>query len=170
MFKYLLMCVAPIALLASGGAHSGSTDIIPRAINFLIFAAILYYYIAEPAKQWYLGRKNEIADKLDSIQVKLKESHSKKETALAKVEEAKVNARALIETAKKEAVLLSEKVSLEADQEITNLEKAFQDRATIERRKMQRVIVSEILDEVFQEGSISLDNNEIVKIVSKKVA
>lgn len=170
MLKYFLVLIAPIILLASGGESGGSTDIIPRTLNFLIFAAILYYYVADAAKQWYFGRKNEIANKLDSIQVKLKESHSKKEQALQKVEEAKANARALVETAKKEAVLLGEKIALEATQEIENLEKAFQDRVSIERRKMQRSIVGEILDEMFKEGSISLDNDEIVKIVNKKVA
>ena len=148
--NYFLLLLAPIALFASGGEGGGSTDIIPRTINFLIFAAIMYYYVADAAKEWYLGRKKEIA--------------------LAKVEEAKANARALVETAKKEAVLLSEKVAQEAEAEIEGLEKAFEDRVTIERRKMQRVIVCEILDEMFKEGSISLDNDEIVKIVNKKVA
>ena len=83
--NYFLLLLAPIALFASGGEGGGSTDIIPRTINFLIFAAIMYYYVADAAKEWYLGRKNEIATKLDSIQVKLKESNSKKEIALAKV-------------------------------------------------------------------------------------
>ena len=35
---------------------------------------------------------------------------------------------------------------------------------------MLRAIVCEVLDEMFKEGSISLDNDEIVKIVNKKVA
>lgn len=168
--NYFLLLLAPIALLANGGESGGSTDILPRTINFLIFAAIMYYYVADAAKQWYVGRKTEIATKLDSIQVKLKESNSKKEIALQKVEEAKANARVLVETAKKEAVLLADKVALEADAEIEGLEKVFEDRVTIERRKMQRVIVSEVLDEMFREGSIALDNDEIVKIVNKKVA
>jgi len=168
--NYFLLLLAPIALFANGGESDGSTDILPRTINFLIFAAIMYYYVADAAKQWYVGRKNEIATKLDSIQVKLKESNSKKEIAIAKVEEAKANARALVETAKKEALLLSEKVAQDAEVEIESLERAFDDRATIERRKMQRAIVCEILDEMFKEGLISLDNDEIVKIVNKKVA
>ncbi len=168
--NYFLLLLAPIALLASGGESGGSTDILPRTINFLIFAAIMYYYVADAAKQWYVGRKTEIATKLDSIQVKLKESNSKKEIALAKVEEAKANVRALIETAKKEAVILSDKVAQEAEIEIESLDKVFEDRVTIERRKMQRVIVCEVLDEMFKEGSIALDNDEIVKIVNKKVA
>ena len=168
--NYLLLLLAPIALFASGGESGGSTDILPRTINFLICAAIMYYYVADSAKQWYVGRKNNIATQLDSIQIKLKESNSKKEVALAKVEEAKANARALVETAKKEATLLSEKVAQDADAEIESLERAFDDRIAIERRKMQRAIVCEILDEMFKEGSITLDNDEIVKIVNKKVA
>ena len=168
--NYILLLLTPLALLANGGESGGATDIFPRTINFLIFAAIMYYYVADAAKQWYVGRKNEIATKLDSIQVKLKESNSKKEIALAKVEEAKANARALVETAKKEAILLSEKIEQEANTEIESLNKAFEDRVTIERRKMQRVIVSEILDDMFKEGVVSLDNDEIVKIVNKKVA
>lgn len=168
--NYFLLLLTPLALFASGGESGGTTDIIPRTINFLIFAAIMYYYVADSAKQWYIGRKSEIATKLDSIQVKLKESNAKKELAIAKVEEAKANVRVLIETAKKEAVLLSEKVAQEADAEMESLEKAFEDRVSIERRRMQRTIVCEILDEMFKEGSISLDNDEIVKIVNKKVA
>ncbi|MCD8476543.1 MAG: hypothetical protein LRY68_00090 [Sulfurospirillum sp.] len=66
--------------------------------------------------------------------------------------------------------MLSEKITQEAEHEIENLEKVFQDRISIERRKMQRVIISEVLDEMFKEGSISLDNDEVVNIVNKKVA
>lgn len=168
--KYFLFLAAPMVLWANGGESSGETDIIPRTINFLIFASILYYYVAASAKAWYLGRKNDIATKLDSIQVKLKESHSKKEQAVQKVEEAKINAKALIETAKKEASLLSEKVSQEADLEIENLEKAFHDRQLIERRQIEREVVTEVLADLFKDGSISLDNEEIVKIVTQKVA
>lgn len=168
--KYILLLIAPMALMASGGEGHGGTDIFPRTLNFLIFAAILYYYVADSAKQWYLGRKNDIAAKLDSIQVKLKESNSKKETALQKVEEAKANAKVLVETAKKEAVLLADKVANDVNTEIENLEKAFEDRVNIERRQMQRAVVSEVLEGMFKEGSISLDNDEIVKIINKKVA
>ena len=167
---FTILAMAPIALLASGGESSGATDIFPRTLNFLIFAAIMYYYVADSAKQWYLGRKNDIATKLDSIQVKLKESNAKKEIALQKVEEAKVSAKAIVETAKKEAVLLSEKIAQEAQVEAENLEKAFEDRISIERRKMQRAIVCEVLDDMFKDGSLAIDNDEIVKIVNKKVA
>lgn len=168
--KYFLLILAPALLFASGGGGGGETDIFPRAVNFFIFAAILYYLVAAPAKQFYLGRKADIAGQLDSIQVKLRESHGKKDLAMSKVEEAKASARVLVETAKKEAILLSERIVAEADAEIENLDKAFQDKVLIERRKMTRMVVGEILDEMFKEGSISLSKEEIVNIVNKKVA
>jgi len=167
---YLLWIVTPVVVVASDAGGGGSTDIIPRTINFLIFASILYYLVAGVAKNFYFGRKDSIAHRLDSIQMKLKESNSKKESALQKVEEAKVSVRALVETAKKEAILLSEKVATEADQEIENLEKALQDKISIEERKMQRNVVNEVLEELFKEGSIAIDHNEMVKIINKKVA
>jgi F-type H+-transporting ATPase subunit b len=168
--KYFLLILAPALLLASGGGTGGETDIFPRTVNFIIFAAILYYLAAKPIKEFLSGRKDEIAGKLDSIQVKLRESHGKKDLALQKVEEAKVTARVLVETAKKEAILLAERISAEADAEIENLEKVFQDKIIIERRKITRTVVGELLDDMFKDGSVSLDQDEIVKIVSKKVA
>ncbi len=168
--KYFLLILAPALLLASGGGTGEGTDIFPRTVNFIIFAAILYYLAAKPIKEFLSGRKAEIAGKLDSIQMKLRESHGKKDLALQKVEEAKVTAKVLVETAKKEAILLSERISIEADAEIENLEKAFQDKTIIERRKITRIVVGELLDDMFKDGSVSLNQDEILKIVSKKVA
>ena len=168
--KYFLLILAPVIVLGSEAASKTGTDIIPRTLNFLIFASILYYLVADAAKNFYFDRKNSIASKLDSIQMKLKESNSKKENALQKVEEAKVSARILVDTAKKEAVILGEKIAMEAEQEIENLQKTLHDKVSIEERKMQRHVVNEVLDDLFKEGSIALDHNEMVKIINKKVA
>ncbi len=167
--RYLAVLALP-AILAASGEASGPTDIFPRTINFLIFASILYYLVAGAAKEFYFGRKGSIAQKLDSIQMKLKESNGKKEEAQQKVEEAKANVRALVETAKKEAVLIAEKVAADAVTEMENLEKSLQDKIIIEERRMQRFVVNEILDELFKEGSIALDHNEMIKIINEKVA
>ena len=169
IMKYSLILFIPAFALASSNADA-PTDIIPRTINFLIFAGILYYLVAGAAKSFYVGRKERIAKQLDSIQTKLKESNLKKEEALQKVEEAKSNVRMLLETAKKEAVLAGEKMALDAVLEMDNLEKAFNDKTNIERRQMQRAIVNEVLDELFKEGSIALDEKEMVNIIAKKVA
>jgi F-type H+-transporting ATPase subunit b len=160
----------PALLLASSGAEGGHTDIVPRAINFFIFAAIMYYLLAEPAKTFYLSRRQGIADRLDSIQEKLKESNSAKEKAQQKVEEAKANAKSLVETSKKEAQMLADKIANETKSELKNLEKAFQEKTEIERRKMTRDVVSSVLDQMFDGETIALDKDELVTIVMKKVA
>ena len=167
-FRYILLLLSPALLLASGG--SGETDIVPRAINFIIFASIMYYLLADHVKNAYKGRIAGIADRLNSIQVKVKESVSAKEAAQAKVEEAKANALVLVETSKKEAQLLSVKVANDADVELQNLEKGFKEKTQIEKRRMARGVVANVLDEMFDKDSISIDKEELVKIVMKKVA
>jgi len=167
--RHILLLLTP-ALLLAGGADIGETDIIPRAINFAIFASILYYLLADHVKNAYKGRIAGIADKLDSIQIKVKESISAKEAAQAKVEEAKVNAKSLIETSKKEAKLLLVKVAGDTELELSNLEKSFQEKTQIERRRMTRGVVTSVLDEMFDNDAVSLDKEELVKIVMKKVA
>lgn len=100
--RYILLMIVPALLLASSGAEEGGhTDILARTVNFAIFAAIMYYLLAEPIKSFYLGRKSSIAGKLDAIQQKLKESSKAKEEAQSKVEEAKANANLLLKLQKK---------------------------------------------------------------------
>jgi len=168
--RYILLLLSPVLLLANGGESGESTDIIPRTINFVIFASILYYLLADHVKVAYKGRITGIADRLNSIQVKVKESVDAKEDALAKVEDAKANAKTLIETSKKESQLLVSRVVADTDTELQNLEKAFKDKTYIEKRRMTRNVVSGVLEEMFDKDAISIDKEELVKIVMKKVA
>ncbi len=166
--RYMLLLLTPALLLASGG--SGETDIFVRSINFVIFASIMYYLLADHVKDAYKGRIAGIADRLNSIQVKVKESVAAKEAAQAKVEEAKANALSLVETSKKEAQLLSAKVANDTNVELQNLEKGFKEKTQIEKHRMTRNVVVNVLDEMFDNDAISIDKEELVKIVMKKVA
>ena len=65
---------------------------------------------------------------------------------------------------------MSEKIASDSMSDIENLDKAFNDKMIIEKRQMTRMVVSDVLDEMFKEGSISLDQDEIVKIINQKVA
>ena len=147
----------------------GGYDIVPRTINFIVFAAILYYFIANPIKNAYKGRIAGIAARLDSIEQKLKDSKAKKEDALRRVEEAKANAASLVETARKEAILISERIKEETRQEVANLEKSFQDQKEFEKRRMVKSVVSEILNEIFASDSVKMDQSELINIMLKRV-
>ena len=147
----------------------GGYDIVPRTINFIVFAAILYYFIANPIKNAYKGRIADIAARLDNIEQKLKDSKAKKDDALRRVEEAKANAASLVEIARKEAVLISERIKEETRQEVTNLEKSFQDQKEFEKRRMVKSVVGEILNEIFASDSVKMDQSELINIMLKRV-
>ena len=147
----------------------GGYDIVPRTINFIVFAAILYYFIANPIKNAYKGRITGIAARLDNIEQKLKDSKAKKDDALRRVEEAKANAASLVETARKEAVLISERIKEETRQEVANLEKRFQDQKEFEKRRVVKSVVGEILNEIFASDSVKMDQSELINIMLKRV-
>ena len=164
MKSKILLLLCPFVLMADGGY-----DIVPRTINFIVFAAILYYFIANHIKNAYKGRIAGIAARLDSIEQKLKDSKAKKDDALRRVEEAKANAASLVETARKEAVLISDRIKEETRQEVANLEKSFQDQKEFEKRRMVKSVVGEILNEIFASDSVKMDQSELINIMLKRV-
>lgn len=55
--KKLFYFIFLLPLCAFGASNgSGEYDIVPRTINFLIFVAILYYFVANPFKAFYKNR------------------------------------------------------------------------------------------------------------------
>ncbi len=169
--KYFMLLLLPVVMFAAGSTDGDrETDIVPRVINFVIFASILYYLIAKPLKEYFTGRTNEIADRLSSIQDKLKESKEAKEQALAGVKDADKKAIDIIETAKKEAQLLSDKISQNLEKELENLQKSHNDRIQMEEKKMVQAVTKEVIDEMFESGKVDLSNSDFLNIIKKKVA
>lgn len=166
LFFRLVLLLSPLALFAG----EGSTDIIPRTINFLIFAAILYRYVAGPLKNFFKGRREEIVDTLKSIQDKVEESKKAKAEALKKLEDSKLLAKSIVEDAKNEAELITQKIKNELENELELLDKYHEERCEIERRKMVKTVVAGTVNSLFAENLQTFDNSELVNIVMKKVA
>ncbi len=166
---YLLLLILPVTIFASGG-ESETTDIIPRTINFLIFAAILYYLAANPIKDFFKGRRSSIAERLNSIQEKLKASTIEKNEAKELIEKAKNEAKSIMEVTKNETEIQKAKILETLKLDLENLQHGFDDQVSIEERKMTRTVISEILDEVFVKESLDLKKDELLDIVMKKVA
>jgi len=165
MKKVLLLAfVAISSLMASDGA---TTDFLPRLINFIIFAAILYYLLADKAKAFFNERKNAIANEAQAVQDKLRESKLRKDNLKAEVEKAHKKAEEIVNTAKAEAKLIKEKVAQSTSNDIENLNKQFEDFKVSEERKMKREVVKEYMEEITKE--IHIDSQEAANIVSKKV-
>ncbi len=163
----LLLALSPLALFASEG---GETDILQRTVNFVIFAAILYYLLADKAKAYFAARTEDIQAQLDKVQDTLKASEQKVEEAKAKVEEAKAIASKIVEDANNNIAAIKEQVAANVETEIAHLEKSLGDKMEIEARKAKTQIVEEVLNELLSSDNLNLSQEELANIVLKKVA
>ncbi len=166
--KKIILLFSLIAFsYADGGAKN--YDIIERTMYFIIFAGILYYFLADPIKNAYKARIEGIASRFQKIEDRLRDSIIQKESAIKKVEETKNNIQSYIETAKVEAEILCKKLENETKLEISNMRKSLEEQKDFEKRKMLKNAVSEILNEVFDEESMKFNQSELVNLIIKKV-
>ncbi len=164
---FTIACLSPVVLLASGDVQ---TDILERSVNFLIFAAILGYLLADKIKGYFTGRTSEIQAELDKVQSILKESEQKVESAKAELEEAKKIAAEIVEGASSDVSSIKEKIEKQVEQEISQMTKSFDEKVEIETKKVKVEVVTEILDQLLSNDNIELTQEELTNIVLKKVA
>ncbi len=174
----LSLLVIPAVLLASGDAESSryfaqtgrESDFWPRVINFTIFAALLYYLIANPIKNFFKGRSEDIATQLNEIEKKLQAAKDEKKEAQNRLDESQKRAEEILADAKAEAILLAEKIATANQNELALLDKQLEEKMSLEERKAARETIDEILSENITADDIMLDETKVVEIISKKVA
>ncbi len=154
--------------LASG--HEGGTDIVQRTVNFLLFAGLVWYLVAEPAKNFFASRSQSIADELKSVQVKLNESVLLKKEALAKISEAEKFAEELAISSKKENKIINDNIMAQCEVELENLVKQDASVKDFEQRKMVRKVVEDVLAKTLSQSSNSFDQEAMANVILKKVA
>lgn len=159
----LLDLFSAFAFAADAASHT--TDIIPRTVNFLIFVAILWYLVGNKAINFFKQRKEGIASRLQKIEEKLKESKARKEALKAELENSKIKAKEIIEEAKREAKYLENKIKTQTEEEITLLQKHFEEFKVLESKKVKKEAVKEFLEEILKDVHISSD--EAAKLILK---
>ena len=164
-----LVALAPVALFASEGAET-NYDIVQRTVNFIIFAAILWYLLADKIKAFLANRTLSIQSELDKVQETLKASQDKVKDAQKKLEEAKKLATEIVESAKADVDSVKQKVAVAVDTDIANLNKNLDEMMKVELSKAKKQVVTEVLEELLSSDNIKLTQNELVNIVLKKVA
>ena len=162
------LALAPVALFASEGAVE--TDIVQRTVNFIIFAAILWYLLADKIKAFFANRTLSIQAELDKVQETLKASQDKVADAQKKLEEAKKIAAEIVEGAKADIDLVKQKVATAVDADIANLNKNLDEMMKVETSKAKKQVVTEVLEELLSSDNIQLTQHELANIVLKKVA
>lgn len=164
-----LLAITPIFLFANEEAKEG-TDIVARVINFSIFAAILYYLIAGKIKDFFTGRTKEIADKLSSVQERVQETKELKQSASKKLEDSQKEAKEIVELAKKEAELQIEKLKENFTGDIDNLVKSYESKKEVLEKKMSSSVVDGVVEELFGKDGFTLESDDLINIINKKVA
>ena len=162
------LAIVPVALFANEGAVE--TDIVQRTVNFIIFAGILWYLLADKIKAFFAERSLSIQAELDKVQDTLKASQDKVTDAQKKLEEAKKLATEIVEGAKADIDSVKQKVATAVDSDIANLNKNLDEMMKVETSKAKKEVVTQVLEELLSSENINLTQNELVNIVLKKVA
>jgi len=170
MIKISLILVTLASFVLASGGGNGETDIIPRTINFLIFAAIMYYILAEPVKNFFAGRSDDIASKLQQVQEKLTSSKQSMIEAEEKVADAKILANEILEDSKLESNIISEKISLDSELELEIISKQNDDLMELDQKNMIRNVVDETLNDLLSDDNMPLKKEALNEIIQKRVA
>jgi len=181
MKKIALMSllIVPAVLMASHGDAESSryfaqtgreSDFVPRIINFVLFAALLYYLAANPIKNFFKGRKEGIAAQLKEIEEKLQAAKDEKKEAQNRLDESEKKADEIISDAKKEAVILAEKIAEVNQNDLENMSKQLEEKISLEERKSAREVIEDVLSTNITNDDIMLNETKVVDIISKKVA
>ncbi|AXX92974.1 F0F1 ATP synthase subunit B [Malaciobacter molluscorum LMG 25693] len=170
MKKLLLLGLALSPVILFANSEGAETDIVQRTVNFIIFAGILWYLLADKVKAFFADRSLSIQAELDKVQDTLKASQKKIDSANKQLEDAKVLAAEIVENAKEDVDSIKQKVIVAVEAEIAQLEKNFDEKTKVELRKAKKQVVAEVLEELFNSDDVELTQDELSNIVLKKVA
>lgn len=165
----ILVFMLMISSYALASENTG-TDIVQRTVNFLLFAGLIWYLVAEPVKSYFASRSQGIADEMKKVQEKLKETASLKKDALAKVSAAEKFAQDLAVSSKKENKIVNDSIIMQCDSDIESMIKQQASLMEFEQRKMVRTVVEDTLKEVLEQSDDSFDKEAMANVILKKVA
>ena len=165
--------VLPVFVMASSAGHDvtmSNSDFWYRVLNFSIFAALIYYLIANPIKAFFKGRSEGIANSLKEIDEKLNAS----KVAAKEAEENLVRSQEKAEEIKKdsisEGVLLGENIAKKNSDTLISMEKQSVEKMEHESKKMAKDAINTILKDGITNDDISVDESKVISLISKKVA
>jgi len=175
---YFTLLVLPALLFGNEGAEGSKYmavagreyDFVPRIFNFLIFAGLTYYLIAEPIRNFFVSRREGIASQLSEIEKRLQKAKEDRKIAEQKVIESERKASEILKDAEKEIELIKEQYTKLREKELAILEKQYEEKMELEERKMKKALISSILNENISTDDIPITSNKVIDKISKKVA
>jgi F-type H+-transporting ATPase subunit b len=178
----VVLLLAPVLILANSGHHvdpeatryfklTGRVDDFwQRVINFSIFAVIIYYLVANPIKDFFKGRSEDISNKLKEIEIKLQESKKEEELAQKRLIYAQEKAKEIVADGELEAKILAENIIKKNSELLSSMEKHLEEKMEIEKKKIVKDTIKELLENGIDSDDIAIDSSKVVSLISKKVA
>lgn len=168
-FIYLacLFCI-PSILSASGSLEN--SDFIERTINFVVFVAILWYFAADKIKSIFVNRSNDISRQLQSVQVALQEAKKDRDEAQKRLKDMHIRAKEIVESAKKEAMIIQQRYEEQLSKDIESMTKSFESSLEFEQRKLLQESVTNILNKLMISESANLSKDDYVNIITKRIS
>ena len=164
MGKILLTIIMMSVYTFASDGGEGGTDIVQRTVNFALFAGLVWYLVAEPAKNFFAARSQGIADELQKVQDKLNESITLKKDALAKISDAEKFAKELVSISKKENKILNDNIMVQCESDLETVAKQHTSLMEFEQRKMVRTVVEDVLSEVLTQSSQDFDKEAMAML------
>ena len=175
---FTILLLLPLFVFGNEGAEGSKYlavagreyDFVPRVFNFLIFAGLAYYLVADPIKNFFISRRDAIASQLSEIENRLQKAKEEQESAKQALEASKRKAEEILKDAEKEVELIKEQYAKLGEQEIANLVKQFNEKVELQERKAKKELVVSLLDENISVDDIPMTAKKVVDIVSRKAA
>ena len=139
-------------------------------MNFGIFAGVLYYYVAGPARDFFKGRQADIASQLKEIENKLQASKDEAKEAEARLVKSEAKAKELVADSKKEAKILVENIAKKNEEALAVLDRSLDEKMELESKKMTKDVINRLLTDGISNDDIAVDESKVVSLISKKVA
>ncbi|MFP6202392.1 F0F1 ATP synthase subunit B [Helicobacter pylori] len=169
LVKMVLGFLILLSPLYATGLDISQTDIIERSLNFLLFAGILWYFLAKKLRSFLRSKSLEISKRLEEIQAQLKVSKENKKKLLKELEQAKEKAELIISDANKEAYTITQKYELQTKMDVENLIKNSKALMDLEVKKIKRELVESVFKDLRESKKVPFNAQDCVNILKQRL-
>ncbi|MGL2720378.1 F0F1 ATP synthase subunit B [Helicobacter pylori] len=169
LVKMVLGFLILLSPLCATGLDISQTDIIERSLNFLLFAGILWYFLAKKLRSFLRSKSLEISKRLEEIQAQLKVSKENKKKLLKELEQAKEKAELIISDANKEAYTITQKYELQTKMDVENLIKNSRALMDLEVKKIKRELVESVFKDLRESKKVPFNVQDCVNILKQRL-
>ncbi|WP_187846694.1 F0F1 ATP synthase subunit B [Helicobacter pylori] len=169
LVKMVLGFLILLSPLCATELDISQTDIIERSLNFLLFAGILWYFLAKKLRSFLRSKSLEISKRLEEIQAQLKVSKENKKKLLKELEQAKEKAELIISDANKEAYTITQKYELQTKMDVENLIKNSKALMDLEVKKIKRELVERVFKDLIESKKVSFNVQDCVNILKQRL-